>query len=279
MILSQIIYRHFLNFVESKSVNFSLQSHDNFLKCNENTDFYYHEYYCVKKTTPPHNDNTCKSCKTHFLKNRPGIMHADDVDRGIDIETSFMDYLNFIFKIKCKSLLCKKADDEYKNMPDLKIVDISRNEVLCYIEMKSIFKPFIKINERVNPDFYCNSHSLTLDSDEKLEKQFNLIESKGIQDITIYVYWYDIPCLKGIFWSTFTHVLNCKNNQDNYIRKTVEGDYSGNRRSGHIQKIYLNIKEMNDFESLIKYISRQQIEPYLKIENYSDIEKYRINLD
>ncbi|MDU7481578.1 Uncharacterised protein [Enterobacter ludwigii] len=279
MILSQIIYRHFLKFVELKSQSFSLESHETFLKCNDNTDLYYCGYYSVKEPTPPYNDETCKSCKNHFLAKRPNIDHDDDIVRGIGIEVSFMNYLNFIFKIKKTQLECKKADVEYKNMPDLKIEDKYNGEVLFYIEMKSIFKPFVKINSLVSSDFYCNSHSLTLDSDEKLEKQFNLIESNEIQDKTIYVYWYDIPCLKGIFWSTYRYVLECKNTQREYIRQAVKGDYRENRKSGHIQKIYLNIKEMSDFESLITCISGQRIIPQLKINDYSDIEKYLISIN
>lgn len=276
MILSQIIYRHFLKFVELESKNFSLQSHNTFLKCNNNTDFYYLEYYSVKEPTPPYNDETCKSCKNHFLAKRPNIVHEEDIVRGIGIEISFMNYLNYIFKIRKIQLTCKKADTENKNMPDLKIENNYNEEILCYIEMKSIFKPFIKINNLVGSDYYCNSHSLTLDSDEKLEKQFKQIELNKIQDKTIYVYWYDIPCLKGIFWSTYECVLNCKNSQGEYIRQTVKGDYRDGRKSGHIQKIYLNIKDMNDFETLITYISGQRIVPKLKINDYSDIERYPI---
>ncbi|HHH1418540.1 TPA: hypothetical protein ACPY6L_003210 [Yersinia enterocolitica] len=273
MIISQIIYRHFLKFVELKTNSFTLNSHETHFKCNDNTDYYYQEYYSIKEPTPPLYDTTCDSCQDHFLNNQPNIAHAEDIKRGIDIELSFMDYLNFIFEKRKLELVCQKADVKFKNMPDLKVIDKFNNEVICYIEMKSIFKPFIKINKFMGNDYYCNSNSLTLDSDQKLDKQFELIESEGIQHQTIYVYWYDIPCLKGIFWSSYEHVIGCRESQGFYERNTVIGDYNGSKKSGHTQKIYLNIKNMNDLESLILYVSNNKIIPTLKINNYLEIDK------
>ncbi len=132
-------------------------------------------------------------------------------------------------------------------MPDFKIS--SNGKDVLYFEFKVIFRPFITISRKVNSSFECYSHSLTLDAGEKLKKQKEEVTKVGT-DKVFYVYWYDLPCVKGVFWTTATKVYAFWDDQTEYSRKIVRGDFSSwGNKVGTTSKIYLPLCSMDDFSS------------------------------
>ena len=139
-------------------------------------------------------------------------------------------------------------------MPDFVIKSKSCETDIFYFEFKCIFKPFIKVNSKIL-NYQCYSHSLSLDCDEKLARQFKLIESKKIMNRTAFVYWYDIPCIKGVFWMWAQNVKHLWNESPSYSREITRGDYQNGRKTGYTDKIYLAFPLLNDFYSLFSTIN------------------------
>lgn len=147
--------------------------------------------------------------------------------------------------------MCDKADTEQLNMPDFKVYDRETGKVIIYFEFKCIFKPFLSITKNVDPNYMCYSHSMTLDCDVKLTTQLGLIEKKGLHESAVYVYWYDLPCVKGIFWAPSSLIKEKLESTTQYARNIVDGDYEGNTKRGHTDKIYLPLHSMRDFSSFV----------------------------
>jgi hypothetical protein len=170
----------------------------------------------------------CAKCHSHFLNTRPSINHSKDLKTGAKLEQKFNDYINDYFEYKGYGLRCLRADDVQLNMPD-----------------------FISVGKKVKGAL-CYSHSLTLDSDEKLDKQFKLIQQKRIEEKTVYLYWYDIPCIKGFFWQSYFDVYEKSKSSTQYERKISPGDFQGGKKTGHTEKVYLELHRMKDIFTLIE---------------------------
>ena len=205
------------------------------------------------------NDKVCEACYKFFLENLKKIKKAADVKLGKGLEACFLDFFNMELQIRKTNLKCVPADvydaqqPDYMHMPDFKIID-ANGVAHVYLEFKAIFRPYLLIPEKVRADYECYSHSQTLDisNGKKLENQKKLVEQIGV-DKVVYVYWYDIPCIKGIFWLPASRVYELWANGDTprYKRKTVKGDLDGEGQvRGSIHKLYLPLLEMNDFDSL-----------------------------
>lgn len=234
--------------------------HPDQFKVSEQTGIYYKELYIdqINKDTKeellsPPDDETCKSCKSHFLIKRPKIDHSTDLKIGGILEDEFKRYINYIFNKQNMPLNCVRADTNQKNMPDFKIINKISKEAIFYFEFKCIFKPFIKVGKEI-PNAFCYSHSMTLDCDQKLEKQKNLILENKLLSKSAYVYWYDIPCIKGVFWKFSDEVYKYQKNAETYSRKTQTGDYNDGARTGHIKKLYLPLHQMKNLDSLLEHI-------------------------
>ncbi|MBC7417548.1 MAG: hypothetical protein H7325_05285 [Pedobacter sp.] len=208
-------------------------------------------------------DDTCKYCEKFHLSNLKTIDKNKDISLGKQLEDCFSDFFNQELKHREINLTCIRADGfdqqqpDYMHMPDFKIID-SKGDAVFYFEFKAIFRPYLKISEKVRADYECYSHSQTLDisNGKKLENQRNLVEKIGVKKV-VYVYWYDIPCVKGIFWLSAQRVYELWDNGDTprYKRKTVAGDLNdaGYLRAA-VNKIYLPLPEMANFDSLFELI-------------------------
>ena len=229
---------------------------------NQSQKIYYRNLYInlvdnfnknIPPSSPP-NDQNCKNCETHFLQQPPEINHAEDIRIGRVFEDYFSDFLNEYFRVKNLHLNCSRADNIKKNMPDFKIVDLNSGIDIFYFEFKCIFKPFIRVSRNIK-GAQCYNQSLTLDCDSKLTKQKQLIYSGDILEKTAYVYWYDIPCVKGVFWQFSKDVFEYEESAGTYKRKTKLGDYDEKGiKVGHIDKIYLSLQNMYNFDSLLQHI-------------------------
>ncbi len=157
---------------------------------------------------------------------------------------------------ECPGARIERADSENLHNPDF-VVALADHQII-WMEFKVIFRPFLKIADMVERNYECYSHSLTLDisNGKKLDNQRKLVTSEEIGDRNcLYVYWYDLPCIKGIFWMPSTRVYQHQDQQQHYERKIVDGDKNerGQIRAA-VNKIYLPLHEMNDFYSIFSYL-------------------------
>ena len=108
----------------------------------------------------------------------------------------------------------------------------------------------------VNQQYQCYSHSLTLDisNGKKLDDQRLLVKELGLEN-TVYVYWYDLPCVKGIFWMLASDTYKEVDSQTVYDRRLADGDFfPGGMKRAATKKIYLPLTKMNDLESLVDWV-------------------------
>lgn len=199
--------------------------------------------------------DTCKSCENFHYNQPKTINKSSDITEGNAYEDIFIRFLNQKFSSLGVNKHCARADTENLHMPDLKIVQ-DDGKVTLYIELKAIFKPFLSIAKKVNDKFECYSNSLTLDIEngKKLLEQKKLVEAE--QNIpTLYVYWYDLPCIKGIFWMRSENVYLLLEEQAGYDRYLQPGDYDQHgRKNSATKKLYLPLHKMSDFHSMFEII-------------------------
>lgn len=203
------------------------------------------------KALPRPGTNTCKACEKFHLGNQKPIDKDPDVELGHEVESIFQGHVNGL--LASSGLTCRRADTQNLHMPDFGVG--REGEPFCfYFEFKTIFRPFLKISTMVNQDFECYANSLTLDvsNGKKLEEQRKLVENEiGVEKVA-YVYWYDLPCVKGIFWMPANEVYAIADAQDTYDRKNVSGDFSASgQKRGATRKVYLPLLFMGDFQELV----------------------------
>lgn len=199
-------------------------------------------------------DENCNYCSKFHLENLKEINKDPDISIGNDFEKNFQNFFQEILSSECPGATIKRADSNDLHCPDF-LIELSGKPVI-WIEFKVIFRPYLKISEKVNPNYQCYSHSLTLDIGKKLDNQRALVASEDIGiDNCIYVYWYDLPCIKGIFWMDAKRIYEHQDNQNFYERKIVPGDKNaqGGVRAA-VKKIYLPLHEMNDFYSIFSLV-------------------------
>jgi len=194
----------------------------------------------------PPNDDRCNYCRSFHVGNLKNINKDADVKFGSALEEVFIDFCNKKLSSEGRTLKLELAARENENfhMPDIKVTNKS-GESIMFLEFKCIFRPFIKINQKVNREFQCYSNSMTLDisNGKKLENQKKLVEQIGLEKV-MYVYWYDLPCIKGIFWIPASDVYKIWGEQEEYKRRVVAGDYGeyGNQRALLKRSIFHYIK-------------------------------------
>lgn len=200
-------------------------------------------------------DNTalaCDSCFKYYMENRGNLAKIEDLIYGAFLEKRFTDFLsNILPKINNSDWVVKRADLENFHNPDF-CIEKNGNEVL-FIEFKTIFRPFLIISKLVDPNYRCFSHSLTLDVGKKIEKQKEIVEERGIK--TIYLYWYDTPCMKGFYWEDSEVVY--RNIEAKYSRIERDGDFnSWGTKNSTTDKIYLNVFEMQGADSFLELLRK-----------------------
>ena len=197
----------------------------------------------------------CPNCEEFHTKNLKNINKKADINFGKQLEDCFKDFLESQLNSKGCDVEVKHADTENLHMPDLKIINRKDKKVLCYFEFKAIFRPYIKIKEKVNLSYECYLNSLTLDLEngKKLREQRNLVENELKGKEVYYVYLYDIPCIKGIYWIPSTRVYQHMDQQVPYNRKNVEGDFNQHGiKIGATNKIYIPLLETDNLQNLLR---------------------------
>jgi len=219
---------------------------------------YYYDQLSKKhgeSLAPCANDDVCKYCKEFHVKTLKEIDKSSDIELGNNLEKCFRDYFEQKLNSQGIGIRCLRADNDNLHMPDFKIVRVSDQKEIAFFEFKVILRPFIYIS-KVNSNYLCYSHSLTLDlsNGKKLHKQRKLVEDNIGTSNTVYVYWYDLPCVKGVFWMRSERVYQIMDEQIEYDRKHVAGDYNNKgKKVGSTKKLYLPLLEMHDFKDLLNY--------------------------
>lgn len=205
-------------------------------------------------------DENCKRCESFHLNVPKIIDKTSDIEVGKRLENCFEQFFNEELQKRGSVLICERADTENLHMPDFKIKDQKGNNIF-YMEFKVIFRPYLKIASMLNrPDYECYSHSQTLDisNGKKLASQRELVQTIDLNKV-VYVYWHDLPCVKGVFWMPAKRVYELWDQEATpYQRRVVAGDLgkSGEIRAA-IHKIYLPLLEMEDFYSLFIVCSQK----------------------
>lgn len=250
----------------AKFMNIKSPAAHNTLFCiTNNTSTYLNEYFYSQLEPykegnlpkPCLNDILCKYCKKFHIENLKNIDKGKDINFGHDLENCFQkfleDKLNTREDIKIK---CERADTQNLHMPDFKIVRKRDNKVIAYFEFKVIFRPYITITKNVDANYRCYSNSLTLDlsNGKKLEEQRKHVENDIGVSKAIYIYWYDIPCVKGVFWMPSKRVYEIMDEQVPYDRNYVPGDFNASgRKIGSTKKLYIPLLETRDLRDLLNY--------------------------
>ena len=187
----------------------------------------------------------CDRCRDFFLRPRGTFDKKKDTRIGEEIENTFMKFL------QQHEVNCRRGDVVNKNYPDFLILNEEGLEKF-YIELKYLASPFIKIRDIIRGrECY---EALTLDVDEKLEKQRRIVEEE-IEIPVFYVFWLDFPCVKGIFFMSADEVYHYVDSRGvEYKRRAREGNFivrSGRKEEiGHRDKAYLPLPMMKDFGTL-----------------------------
>lgn len=189
----------------------------------------------------------CDGCFKYYMHNRGNLDKIEDLIYGAFLEKRFTYFLSKkLIELNGSNWTIKRADLINYHNPDF-CIEKNGKEVL-FIEFKTIFRPFLTITKLVDPNYRCFSHSLTLDVGEKIQKQKEIVETRQIK--TIYLYWYDTPCMKGFYWED--SVVIYENIEAKYSRIEREGDFNfRGRKNSTTDKIYLNVFEMHAADRIL----------------------------
>lgn len=181
-------------------------AHRALFQIDTQTDEYYRTLYTEQigvktgeQKKRPGNE-TCKYCERFHLQSLKTIDKDKDIVLGKTLEETFKSFVQRELQKRNFGIICISADTENLHMPDMKILSVDTGNPVLYFEFKAIFRPFIKISDKVNSKFECYSNSLTLDlsNGKKLANQRSLVENELGTDNVLYVYWYDLPCVNGM---------------------------------------------------------------------------------
>lgn len=185
-----------------------------------------------------------------YMKKRNESIKGLDIQLGQWYEKAFQMFL-----------ASKGVNVQKKGFPFPDFIVGSEENPKAYFEFKFIEAPFISANNLVKNtypyettrfDYEC---SLTLDTGKKLKSQRDKIETdldpKGIP--TYYIWWFDAPHLKGVFYMKSTEVFDFWDNVGTlFEREEREGDKIAEQIKG---KIYPPLLKMESLSSLIKKLS------------------------
>ena len=181
-----------------------------------------------------------------FIKPRNKSIKGLDVQKGNKIDEVIIKFLN------SQKINCMRADVKNKKLPDLQILDKTRN-ISAYIEVKYHGAPFMLSRKLIGRENY--EGSITLDT-KKLRNQ--VVECKSeIPDRPVYIlHWLDFHHLKGIFFNTLDQIEDYLELGTEFTRNTREGDYKlvnrVNLQKGYIEKFYPPLHEMGDLSELVQ---------------------------
>lgn len=190
-------------------------------------------------------EKTCKECWKFYLSPRNKSIKGLDVQLGKKFELKLLQFLNK------KGIICKKADESKKIYPDNVILN-KNGEIIAFLEVKYQSSPWLfAYKENMNKECYESSPALDI---KKLEQQYELIKDKKITKPIYYVYWLDMPCIKGIFYISIDKAYSIYKNNKPFQRKLREGDFdkSKNVTEKSLQKIHISIYSMKSFKELLE---------------------------
>jgi hypothetical protein len=183
----------------------------------------------------------------YFMKKRNDSVKGLDVQLGNKFDQVLIDFF------KSKGILALRADTKNKKLPDIMILDKTRN-IKAYVEHKYHHAPFMLSHKFINRESY--EGSITLDT-EKIKKQIIECESELPNRPVYIVHWVDFHHLKGIFFNSLEQIKDYLNNSPTgYNRKDRKGDYKLSKKIGYTEKFYPPLHEMGDFEELLRKLSK-----------------------
>lgn len=182
-----------------------------------------------------------------FMKKRNEMIKGLDIQLGQWYEKAFQ------FFLEEKGIVVNKKGHPF---PDFEVID--NNKIVAYYEMKFIKAPFINAHNLVKNTYpydstrYDYECSLTLDTGKKLQSQRTKYES-DIKPLGIpfyYVWWFDAPHIKGIFYMSADDVYEYWDKVGTlHEREAREGDKIASQIKG---KIYPPLLKMDSLSSLIE---------------------------
>jgi len=191
-----------------------------------------------------------KTGGAHFWKQRNKSIKGFDIQKGQWFEKAFQMFL------KAKGITVVKKGFPF---PDYEVQ--GPEKPIAYYELKYIESPFLSANSQIkNPFPYKISRwdyeaSLTLDTGEKLSSQRKKIEIDILPlDIPVYyVWWFDSPHLKGIFFMNAVDIFAYWDVVGtSHERKEREGDLIDKQEKGKIYPPLLKMDSLSEFINSIK---------------------------
>jgi hypothetical protein len=183
----------------------------------------------------------CTQCSKFHTSERNEMIKGFDIQQGLWFENSFREFLS------------KKGIKTIKKgypFPDIAV--IKNEKEVAYFELKYIRAPFVYANNMIDKERWCYECSLTLDVGDKLLGQREKIEEKLLsKNIPVfYVWWFDAPCLKGVFFMSAKDVFKYWDDVGtSHTRKERAGDKVAKQEKG---KIYPPLLEMGGLCEFIK---------------------------
>ncbi len=199
-----------------------------------------------KNGSLPELKSICSNCARFHTGKRNEMIKGFDIQHGHWFEKAFREFLS------------KKGVETIKKgypFPDIAV--IKDNNEVAYFELKYIRAPFVYANTTVDKNRWCYDCSLTLDVGKKLAKQRKKIEeellSKNIP--VFYVWWYDAPCVKGIFFMDAKDIFDYWDKiGTSHTRKEREGDKESKQEKGKIYPELLKMDGLNNFINILKEV-------------------------
>jgi hypothetical protein len=192
----------------------------------------------------------CYKKMDFFYGQRNKMVKVYDIQLGQWYEKAFQ------FFLEEKGIKVKKKGSPF---PDFVV---NSENPFAYFEFKYIKAPFLEAWRQVSNTYPYNSLrydyecSLTLDTGEKLNRQRIKYES-DIKPLGIpfyYIWWFDAPHLKGIFYMNADEVFDYWDKVGTlHERPEREGEIGIKSEKG---KIYPPLLKMNSFNDLIKILSQ-----------------------
>lgn len=184
------------------------------------------------------------------------MMRRNKMIKGLDIQLGQWYEKAFQLFLASKGIPVIK-----KGFPFLDFLVGTEDNPIAYYELKYIEAPFISANNLVKNTYpyessrYDYECSLTLDTGKKLKSQRDKVE----QDILpknipcYYVWWFDAPHLKGIFFMPAEEVFDYWDKVDTlHERQEREGDKIAEQIRGKIYPPLLKMKSLSEFINAIK---------------------------
>jgi hypothetical protein len=188
-----------------------------------------------------------KEAYKFFMKKRNDSIKGLDVQLGNKFDDALIAFL------KSKKVNASRADIRNKRLPDIQILDKSKN-IKAYIEHKYHHAPFLLSWKLIGRESYEGSITMDL---RKVERQIIECESELPNRPVYFVHWVDFHHLKGVFFNTLGQIKDYLELGQEFERKEKKGDYKLSKKVGYTEKFYPPLHEMGDFSELLEQLSNE----------------------